>query len=140
MKDYETEIERRYIPSNGTEGMGFISHFCEQCIHEKWMHKIDKKGNYTGDDETKDQCQIFNNSQLHNRPCYDRDLNLDGWEWFSGEDGVYCRQWQKWDYGNGDNDDDFPPEPEPIDPNQLLLFTFDETLDELLKEKEYAKL
>lgn len=124
---------RRFLPSNGTDGMIFIDQFCSNCIHEKWMHHQDS-------DEGK--CEILSNSMIHNRPCYDKDLKFDGWEWFdNGNFDDYpknyewkCNQFKYWDWGNDRDGWNEPPEPVPYDPNQLLLFSFDEKIDELIKE------
>ena len=103
----------RFMPSNGSEGMIFVENFCMQCIHEKFMHTQnhnDKK------------CEIFDNSLLNDRPCFNRDLNLDGWEWFMDKEcqNWKCRQWQKWDWGNDPDNLNEPPEPPFHDPDQLL--------------------
>lgn len=108
--------KRCYQPSNGTEGMYFTSKFCEQCIHEKFMH--------TGEAGDK-QCDIFNRAFLHdkNDPEYP-----DEWT-YDSEDKPTCTAWQKWDWGRNDDDDGWndPPPPEPYDPNQLCLpFIFDD--------------
>jgi hypothetical protein len=120
----------RFMPSNGTEGMIFVDNFCLQCIHEKFMHTQNH------DDR---KCEIFDNSLLNDRPCFNKDLKLDGWEWFMDKDcqNWECKQWQKWDWGNDPDDLSEPPEPPPYDPNQLLLFTFDEKIDELIKEQRH---
>lgn len=136
--DSEVGVEklvRRFLPSNGTEGMIFVENFCSECIHERWMHH---------QNEDKGKCEILSNSMLHDRPCLDKDLKYDGWEWFdNGDFDNYkwkCNQHKHFDWGNDRNEWNEPPEPPPYNPNQLLLFSFDEKLDELIKEqrKEYA--
>jgi len=44
---------KNWHPSNGTEGMQFISKYCENCFHDKATH--------TGDNNDK-QCPILNKS------------------------------------------------------------------------------
>lgn len=127
--------DRRFIPSNGTDGMIFIDQFCSNCIHERWMHHQDS-------DEVK--CEILSNSMLHNRPCYDKDLGVDGWEWFdNGNFDNYPKNYE-WEcnqfkyFNKGDDRDGWnePPETPPYDPNQLILFSFDEKIDEILQPKQ----
>lgn len=122
---------RRFLPSNGTEGMMFTDKFCEHCINEEFMPKGCGK-----------QCEILSNSLLHDRPCYNKDLKLDGWEWFIDENyrNAKCNHYVNFDWGNDRDGWNEPPEIIPDDPNQLILFSFNENLDELLKEtrKEYA--
>ena len=119
----------RFFPSNGIEGMAFIETFCSQCIHEKFMHT---------NNHNDMKCEILDNSFLHDRPCLDKDLELNGWEWFQNENFYdwQCRQYKHWDWGNDNDGWNDPPENMPDDPNQLVLFTFDEGLDELLKERK----
>lgn len=120
----------KYIPSNGTEGMQFVDSFCSQCMSEKFMHTQNH------DDK---QCEIFNNSLLNNRPCYNKDLKFDGWEWFRNDDytKTECKQYKHWDWGKNDDDgNNDPPEEPPYDPTQLLMFSFDEQVDNLIKERK----
>jgi len=118
--------DNRFIPSNGTEGRIFTECFCTHCIHEKFMNS-----RMEGDKK----CEIYNNAILHSRPCYNKDLGFDGWEWFSKEfDDWECRQYKHWNWGDDLNGWHNPPAP--VDPNQLLLFTFDENLDGLLRGKK----
>lgn len=117
----------RYIPSNGTEGQMFIENYCMRCIHERWLHHQEY-------DDGK--CEILSNSLMNCRPCFDKDLKSDGWEWFCNSDGggVICNQFKHWDWGNdGENE---PHEPEPDNSNQLILFSFDEKVDSLISVKE----
>jgi hypothetical protein len=120
---------RRWMPSNGTEGMIFMEHFCSECIHERWMHH---------QNEDKGKCEILSNSMLHDRPCWDKDLKFDGWEWFCNEDltGWKCNQHKPFDWGNDRDGWNEPPEIIPDDPNQLILFSFDEKLDDLIKQEK----
>jgi hypothetical protein len=121
------ENKIRYIPSNGTEGQMFIDNYCERCIHEKWLHHQES-------DEGK--CEILSNSLMNHQPCYDKDLKQDGWEWFCNKDytGRVCNQFKHWDWDNNDGNE--PPKPEPYDPNQLVLFSFDEKIDNLIQVQE----
>ena len=104
---------RKYRPSNGTEGMGFIGLFCDNCINEN-PHP-----------DNKPKCGILSASMLYDLrdekyPC----------EWCYGEDDKpTCTAFVKWDWGNdGDpNDPDNPKAPVPEDPNQLCFpFILDE--------------
>jgi hypothetical protein len=94
----------RFTPSNGTEGLTFTGNFCDQCQHERFTH-TQKRGDA--------QCSILNNSLL----------GEDCPEWvYSGEGWPICTEWKFWDWGGRDGDDlTPPPEPEPDDPNQLLI-------------------
>jgi len=111
---------RRWQPSNGTEGMMFVGEFCEHCIREKFMN-TQKHGDM--------QCEILNNSLLNERPCFDKDLKFDGWEWFSSEDFTMhkCNQYKDWDWDKGD-----PPPSVPYDPNQLVMPFMSEQVENIL--------
>lgn len=106
---------RKYRPSNGTEGEGFIGCFCMECIHGKYEH--------TGD--TNDHpCEILSRSFM-----YDLKDKEYPEEWIYGEDGKpTCTAWKKWDWGRDDDGNFKEPSPPPIDdPNQLVMpFIFDE--------------
>lgn len=121
----------RFLPSNGTTGMIFTGEFCENCINEEFMSKGCGK-----------QCEIFNNALLHDRPCFNKDLKFDGWEWFADDNlsNWRCNHFKKWDWGNDRDGWNDPPTIIPDDPNQLVMFTFDETIDEILSEKIEATL
>lgn len=100
-----------YQPSNGTEGVAFVSEFCDNCIHEKFNHTY-KEGDK--------KCDIFSRSLLH-------DTIEEGYptEWTYDEEGSpTCTAHVKWDWGNGDPDDpDNPKAPPPPTPaNQLDMF------------------
>ena len=56
---------KKYRPSSGTEGMSFTEKYCEQCIHERWMHFQDEDR-----EEDKTTCYAFyerNNRKNINR-------------------------------------------------------------------------
>jgi hypothetical protein len=101
----------KYRPSNGTEGMWFTSNFCEQCVHEKFMHTQCHKDK---------KCGILSASLMYgiNEPEYPK-------EWVYNSEEPTCTEFVKFDWGNdedGWNDPDGPDSPfAPIDPNQLLL-------------------
>jgi len=121
---------RKYQPSNGTEGMIFTEQYCEQCLHEKWMHT-------QNDDDLK--CEILSDSMVY-------DINDKEYpsEWqYNEKDEPICTKWQKWDWGNNDNDGFNEPPNNPIDddPNQLMLFSIaDEVLENhIVKEKELTE-
>jgi hypothetical protein len=104
----ETDI-RKYRPSNGTEGDGFMSNHCYQCIHEKFIHT-----NQHGK-----QCDILDRTMMHG--VDDEEYPT---EWVYNENNKpTCTNWEKWDWGNdGDPDDpDNPKAPVVEDPNQLCL-------------------
>ena len=102
-----------YMPSNGTEGMGFMEHYCGNCIHEKFMHT-----NRDGDK----QCEVLNRC-FFNAPDPQP-------EWIYDEnDQPICTEFKKFDWGRDDDENGLnePPEPPTDDPNQLCLpFLFDE--------------
>ena len=99
-----------FRPSNGTEGMIFTEHFCENCMFEKFMHS------QNDDDAT---CEIFTATMVF-------DVNDKEYpkEWVYDEEGwPVCTKWVKWDW-NRDDDGEWndPPKVVPPDPNQLHLF------------------
>ena len=124
-------MKEKYRPSNGTEGMIFCEHFCDQCIHEKFNHTmndVDKK------------CDILSATML-----YDIDDPEYPSEWTYDDQGhATCTAWQKWDWGNdGDPDDPDNPKapPPPPDPNQLDMFPLypdEKHFEEVKKEKVSA--
>lgn len=92
-----------FLPSNGTDGMIFTEHFCEQCIHEKFIHT-------QNDDDLK--CDIFTSWMIEGHQK----------EWvFDYEGWPVCTKWKKWDWGNDRDGWNEPPTPEPINPRQLIL-------------------
>lgn len=104
----------KFQPSNGTEGMIFMEAFCDHCIHEKFCH--------TGEHGDL-QCEILSNTMLYgvNDKEYPQEwqYNAEGWP--------VCTKWKYWDWGNDGDGFNEPPEPEPYNPNQLVLpFIFDE--------------
>jgi hypothetical protein len=99
---------QKYCPSNGTDGMIFIEKFCEQCIHEKFIH--------TGKEPDK-KCDIFSNTMVY-------DINDKEYpsEWqYDENDNPTCTSFKKWDWGTDDGDDGLNDPPEPDDPNQLVM-------------------
>jgi hypothetical protein len=102
---------KKYLPSNGTEGMSFTCTYCDNCIHEKFTH-TQRHGDK--------QCDILNKTLL-------TDDYVDEWV-YNGQGVPICTAWVKWDWGNGDDEGGLnePPEPLPYDPNQLVLpFAFE---------------
>jgi len=104
--------QRKYRPSNGTEGMWFEDKFCMNCI------------NCDPNPDGKKQCMIMMRAFMHdtNEPQYPT-------EWVYDENNKpTCTAWVKWDWGN-DGDPDNPDNPNhrpPEDPNQLCMpFIFD---------------
>lgn len=106
----------KYQPSNGSEGCGFVELFCCNCLHEKFMH--------TQNHEDK-KCDIFSRTLI-----YDTEDKEYPEEWtYDENNNPTCTAWQKWDWGNDDDEDGLnkPPEIIPDDPNQLCFpFIFDE--------------
>lgn len=101
-----------FMPSNGTEGMGFTAAFCENCIHEKFSHTqnhADRK------------CDIMSRAIIH---WYDIDNRDYPRQWqFDSRGWPVCTAWQKWDWGN-DGDPADPDNPKyilPEDPAQLCF-------------------
>lgn len=116
--------DKKYQPSNGTEGMWFCEKFCDQCVHEKYVHTLNENDN---------KCDIFSRSMVYDvqDPEYPT-------EWVYDEnDKPTCTSWVKWDW---DKDDDGnwndPPQPEPIDPNQLMLFSEWDEIEYVEESKE----
>lgn len=120
------EYPKKYCPSNGTEGEWFMSRFCEHCINEKFIHTQDFKDK---------QCKLLNNALL-----YDKNDKEFPEEWIYNSEGhPICAAHVKWDWDSDDDDRNDKPLnvlPPPDDPNQLVLFTFDEQLDELLQPNQ----
>lgn len=117
---------KKYCPSSGTEGMWFDEKFCLRCIHEKFMHTA-KHGDK--------QCEIFNAAFLIADVKHKDFPN----EWqYDENDMPICTAWVKWDWGRDDEGNwNDPPEPEPIDPNQLCLpFVWEGMETEQKKEKQ----
>lgn len=98
-----------YRPSTGTEGMDFCEQFCKNCIHGKYEH--------TGDIDDK-PCEILSRSFLY-------EVNEAGYpkEWIEDEHGNgKCTAFKKWDWDqNDDGTLTGPPDPEPVNPNQLVM-------------------
>lgn len=116
----ETFANKPYQPTNGTEGMSFIDKFCANCIHEKWMH--------TPEDDNAKKCEVLTNTFV------DDDFS----QWFYDDKGSpYCKCFQKWDWGNDDDNNGLnePPIIEPDDPMQLV-FPF--IIESVLYETEIA--
>lgn len=117
-------MSKKYIPSNGTEGEWFCDQFCFQCIHERWTHRQDE-------DREEDKCDIFSRTLIYS--VTDSEYPE---EWTYDKNGnPVCTSWKKWDWGSDRDRFNEPSGPPPYDPNQLVLFTFDEKIDELIKEE-----
>lgn len=104
--------ERKYRPSNGTEGDGFHENFCFQCLHERWVHRQEE-------DRDEDKCIIMNHTLLYqvDDPRYPSEWTYDD------KGNPTCTKFVKFDWGT----DDDPREPGPDikppldDPMQLLM-------------------
>lgn len=104
-------MNKKYRPSNGTEGMAFTDHFCDRCIHQHpdWAGR---------------QCNILATTMV-----YDTTDDRYPEEWTYDDKGSpTCTAWKKWDWGRDDDGNWVePPEPPVDDPNQLCFpFIFDE--------------
>jgi hypothetical protein len=103
-------MEKKFMPSSGTEGYGFIETYCTNCIHEKFIHT----NNHA--DKT---CPIMNASLINGE--------VDEWVIIEGK--PRCKCFKRWDWGFDDDGNFNEPPDLPIfdDPNQLCFpFIFDE--------------
>jgi hypothetical protein len=66
---------RKYLPANGSEGEGFMSAFCDRCIHDQW------------DGEQGKQCEILNSTFTADYP----DGGPEEWRYVEGK-GSYCTE------------------------------------------------
>lgn len=116
-----------FRPSNGTEGMIFMEHFCEQCIHE----------NYNPETDCGKKCEILTATMVFDQ----RDKEYPK-EWqYDSEGWPVCTAWVKWDWNNdGDPDDENNPKapykPEPD--NQLHLFPLYPREDQYARDQQPA--
>lgn len=113
-----------YMPSNGTEGCGFIESFCGRCLHERWLH-------YPEEDRDEDKCRIFTDSMIKDY--------VPEWIYDNGE--PRCTEFVPFDWDNEDPEGDPPKKPILPDPRQIDLFPlypsekeFDETLVKEIKK------
>lgn len=99
--------ENSYRPSNGSEGEGFMSEFCLQCIHDNPDPNSPKK------------CEILTATMFF----YPTDPEYPK-EWIYKDGKPRCTNFVRWDWDNdGDPDDPHNPKAPVIpDPNQLDLF------------------
>lgn len=114
--------ERKYRPSNGTEGEGFIEHYCRNCIHGKYEHTCDTNDN---------PCDILTRSLV----CSIDDKDYPE-EWVYNEQGrPTCKAHVPWDWQRDDDGNWIEPEPPPpYDPNQLVMpFAFEELENQTFK-------
>lgn len=100
LNQFPNSAGKPFQPSNGTEGMIFTEAFCECCIYEH-PHP-----------EMKPKCDILSGSMIEGQQP----------EWqYSPEGWPICTKWKHWDWGNDDDGWNEPPEPEPDDPDQLVI-------------------
>ncbi len=96
----------KYKPSNGTSGEYFMQDFCYQCVHDH--------------SPTEKHCEIITLTM-----CFGVDDPEYPSEWiYDSNDKPTCTKFKKWDWGNGDDGWNFPPEPPKPpsdDPNQLMI-------------------
>jgi len=107
------EENRKYQPSNGTEGCWFIGKFCDGCANEKYSHT---------QAEGDKQCDILSATLIH-------DVNDEEYpkEWIYKDGEPTCTAFvpHNWYDANGDLVE--PEEPETVDPDQLDLFPTNNT-------------
>lgn len=100
---------KKYCPSNGTEGSWFCETFCMNCIHGKYEHTQDLADN---------PCEILSASFLYDI----KDTEYPKQWVYDANNEPTCTSFVKFDW---DKDDDGnwidPPQPEPINPNQLVF-------------------
>ena len=105
-------MNKKYQPSNGTEGMWFMGKFCEQCLHQH------------PDPNNPKQCEIVGLTM-----CYSPKDKEYPEEWIYDEnDNPTCTKFVKWDWGK-DDDGNWKELSLPSidDSNQLCMsFIFDE--------------
>ncbi len=123
------KMEKKYCPSNGSEGDWFIGTYCMNCIHEKYSHTLN-------DDDKK--CDLLSNSMLYN--VTDEEFPS---EWTYDENGKpICTSYSKFDWDR-DEDDDRPDKPKPVepdDPMQLVLPFFEEFIEENISEEQLIEI
>ena len=119
-------MNKKYQPSNGECGRNFEAKFCHQCIHERWVHRMDE-------DRDEDKCEIYNAMIISD--VMDKDYPME----LTYDENGYptCTKWQKWDWGNDNDGFNEPPEKpyEPQDPNQLMMFSIADDVLENHKPK-----
>lgn len=98
---------RRYRPSNGSEGDHFISFYCENCIHEKYIHTMD---------EHDKQCDILIRSMFYD--VADEEYP-DEWT-YTDQNVPVCTKFKAYNWTDDDGNIIEPPY-ETEDPNQLTL-------------------
>lgn len=120
--------DKKYQPSNGTEGSWFEDKFCMNCLHTN------------PDPCKKPQCEIWCRAV-----CWNVNDEHYPKEWIYDKDNKpTCTAWVKWDWNNdGDpNDPENPKAPVPDDPNQLVMpfILADENFDKPIKIKEHINV
>lgn len=119
---------KKYCPSNGTEGMMFMAKFCDQCAKEKFTH--------TQQDGDK-KCDILTATMVHG--ILDDEYPK---EWVYNENNVpVCTAFKKHVWRDSFTGELIEPEAEEIvDPDQLDLFKDNGFTKHYLKtESEYFR-
>lgn len=122
---------KKYQPSNGTEGEGFMENYCYNCIHERWVHRQDE-------DKEEDKCDILSRSMIHD--VKDKEYPS---EWTYDENNrPICTKFSKFDWGGDDDRREPPPKPYEPPPNQLMLFSISDDMvkPEVLKKDNIIKV
>lgn len=115
--------DKKYQPSNGSEGDWFEDKFCMNCLHTN------------PDPCKKPQCEIWCRAV-----CWNVNDEHYPKEWiYDKNNKPTCTAWIKWDWCNdGDpNDPENPKAPVPDDPNQLVMpfILADENFDKPVDSK-----
>lgn len=96
-------MTRPYQPSNGTEGEGFVGHFCDRCLHDRAVRLHEDYAN---------GCPILARAFAFKPGNPDFP---DEWIQDDNGDNPRCTA-----FIEDDHDDDWEPPPSP-DPTQLVL-------------------
>jgi hypothetical protein len=110
-------MNKKYRPSNGTEGDQFINRFCDHCAYEKFIHTSNSNDL---------KCEILSKSLLYN---INEAEYPEEWQYNSRNKPI-CTQYKKYDWNKDVGEKEPPSPPEPENPNQLVLpFIMDEILE-----------
>lgn len=106
-----SEQQRKYRPSNGSEGDWFCSTYCYNCIRGKYEHTGDTRDN---------PCDIISSSM-----CFDTKDDEYPKEWIYNESNEpTCTSFVKWDWEKGDDEEWNDPPVTPDTPDNQLCFPF----------------
>ena len=112
-----------YMPSNGTEGMIFMSEYCDGCMH---CHP---------DTDKQPQCEILFDSMAMDK----QDFHAKHGAWIYIAGGATCTKFISWNWGDGPDWNEPEPPPPPEDPDQLVMpFLLWEILGDDIVATKYA--